>query len=242
MHAKWASLSLALACGLTAGSGFAQQLGDDGTFAIGVDRLFGYVSDVQSYDITVGGGAATTTTHIEQTNNNFSLLGHVVGVEVAQVPRLSFDAFVASGLTIGGSIMYDHYSTGSSTNWHDSPDKTSTGAWLFAPRVGFAKMFVPQFGIWPRAGIMYLHTSTDDTTTNTNTGASTTNTTTNGDLYFTLDANVILAPVPHFAFTLGPTYELLLSSSVSYPAGVTNTDSHQKEHAIGLQAGIFAWF
>ena len=39
MHTKWAGVSLALACGLTAGSGFAQQLGDDGTFAIGVDRV-----------------------------------------------------------------------------------------------------------------------------------------------------------------------------------------------------------
>ena len=242
MNIKGLGTSMFMVCSLMGVSASAQQLADNGTFAIGVDRMFGYVSDVQSYDQSITTTTPATSYHYERTVNNFSLLGRIIGAEVLQVPRLSIDAFLGPGITVGGSIMYDHYSTGSSTNGQDSQSKTSTGAWLFSPRIGFAHMFTPNFGLWPRAGVMYVHVSSDNDTTNPTTGAVTTTNTTSGSLYFDLDVNLILAPVPHFAFTLGPTYDLLLSTSQSYTPAQTTTESNQHEHALGVQAGIFAWF
>jgi len=218
------------------------QLGDSGTFAIGADRLFGYVSDTQSYEVTTTVGTASTKNKYETNISNFSLLGRALPVSVAQVPRLSFDAFLGPGVSIGGSLMYDHYSTSYKNNGVEDPDKPSTGLWLFSPRVGFAYMFTPEVGIWPRAGITYVHTSTDSSSTNTTTGAVTNRSESAGALYYTMDVNLVLAPVPHVGFTVGPTLDYLLSTSQSSSPPQTNPESNQKELALGFQAGFFAWF
>jgi hypothetical protein len=227
---------------ITATAG-AEQFGDNGTVAIGVDRMFGYVSYTYQYDTTgtTGVTPVTTTTSHESTTSNFSLLGRALGYTVMQVPRLSIDVALGPGVTLGGSIMYDHYSTTNKTAGQESPDKPSTGVWLLSPRVGFAKMFTPQFGIWPRAGILYVHSSNSSSYPDA-TGATITSTNSMSSLYFTLDANLILMPVSHFGFTLGPTvdYSLSHSTSSSPPALVSQTN--EKDHAIGVQAGIFAWF
>ena len=161
MNIKGLGASVFFAVSLMGASAFPQQLADNGTFAIGVDRMFGYVSDVSSYDQTIAVTNPPTSSRTERTVNDFSVLGRTNGVGLSQIPRLSFDAFLGPGVTVGGSVMYDHYSAGLANNGQVSVTKTSTGVWLLSLRVGFAHMFGPYLGIWPRAGIMYAHASTD---------------------------------------------------------------------------------
>jgi len=237
-----AFVALAFASGLSS----AEQLGDHGTFVIGVDRVFGYVSQTTSYDYTTTvptqtGTTTTKTTH-ETTTSQFSFLGHYLPISVGQVPRLSFDAFVGPGISLGGSIMYDYYSYGHKDNGVEDPDKQSTGIWLLSPRVGFGHMFTPVVGIWPRAGVTYAHESTDSPSTNVTTGVVTHTTSSTGALYYTMDVNLVVTPLPHIGFTVGPTLDYLLSQSSSQTPPATNPETNHKEHALGLQAGFFGWF
>jgi hypothetical protein len=244
MKSRVISLGVLLAGSLLSASAAAEQLADNGTFALGVDRMFGYVSYNASYDSTTTTGVKTSH---EATVSNFSLLGRagnlgVGNVGIAQIPRISFDAFVGPGVSLGGSIMYDYYSIGSKNAGQEDPDKPSVGVWLISPRVGFAKMFTPQIGIWPRAGITYIHASVDSPYTDTTTGVTTANTDSVGELYYTMDVNLIIAPVAHLGFTVGPTLDYLLSDSESHTPADTTPNSNYKAHALGVQAGIFAWF
>ena len=243
-------LSIAAFSALAFASGVAgaEQFGDSGTFAIGVDRIFGYVSDTQSYDYTLtvptGTGTTSTKTTSEMTVSNFSVFGRTSwsnGTRIGQLPRLSFDAFLGPGVSVGGSLMYDHYSISNKSNGVEDPDKPSLGLWLFSPRVGFAYMFTPQVGIWPRVGITYVHTSIDSTNTST-TGTVTTTSESLGLVYYTMDVNLVVTPVSHVGFTIGPTLDYLLSYSQSSTPAQTNPQSNQKEHALGFQAGFLGWF
>jgi len=240
---KYISIATFSALAFTSGLATAEQFGDNGTFAISVDRIFGYVSNTQSYDTTssTGAGDATVKTSYETTTSQFSLLGHYLPTSVGQVPRLSFDAFLGSGISLGGSVMYDHYSTSHKNAGVEDPDKPTEGIWLLSPRVGFAYMFTPHVGIWPRAGITYAHISSDSTSTST-TGVVTSSSDSVSALYYTMDVNLVVTPVPHVGFTIGPTLDYLLSYSESTTPASTNPDSNQKEHALGLQAGFLAWF
>jgi len=246
MRSRVVTLGVLLTGSLVSASAAAEQLADSGTFALGVDRMFGYVSYTNSYDSTTAAGVKTSH---EETVSNFALLGRTGGFSLnnipssaGQVPRISFDAFLGPGITLGGSIMYDYYSIGDKTAGQENPDKPSVGFWLFSPRVGFAMMFTPQIGIWPRAGITYLHVSIDDSYTNPTTGVKTTNTTSVSQLSYTMDVNLIIAPIPHVGFTVGPTFDYLLSQSESQTPPDTTPNSNYKAHALGLQAGIFVWF
>lgn len=246
MRSKVVTLSVLLAGSLLSASAAAEQLADSGTFALGVDRMFGYVSYTDSHDTTTAAGVKTSH---EESVSNFSLLGRAgnlnltdIPVNVGEMPRLSFDAFLGPGISVGGSITYDYYSLGNKTAGVEDPDKPTIGVWLFSPRVGFATMFTPQIGIWPRAGITYIHASIDSSYTNTATGAKTTETASMGELYYTMDVNLIISPIPHLGFTVGPTLDYLLSHSESQTPPNPTPDSSFKAHALGLQAGIFAWF
>ncbi len=246
MKSRVVSLGVLIAGSLLGGSAAAEELADNGTFALGVDRMFGYVSYTEGYD---SANATGTKTSHENSVSNFSLLGRAgslgltnVNIDIAQMPRLSFDAFLGPGVSLGGSVMYDYYSLSNKTAGQADPDKPSIGVWLISPRIGFAKMFTPQVGIWPRAGITYVHGSIDSPNTNTATGATTTTSVSVGELFYTMDVNLIIAPVPHVGFTLGPTLDYLLSYSQSQTPTATNPNSNYKAHALGIQAGIFAWF
>ena len=237
---KRISMTVFAAVALTSGFAAAEQLGDNGTFAIGVDRIFGYVSDSQSYESAAVAGVPGSK--YETTVSEFSFLGRAAGILVAQVPRLSFDAFLGPGVSFGGSIMYEHFSTTNKVAGVEDPDKPSTGIWLISPRVGFAHMFTPEVGIWPRAGIMYAHTSSDSSSTNVATGVVTKNSDTVGTLYYTMDVNLVVTPVPHIGFTIGPTLDYLLSYSSSRTPPATSPSTNQKELALGIQAGFLGWF
>jgi hypothetical protein len=103
-------------------------------------------------------------------------------------------------------------------------------------------MFTPQVGLWPRAGITYAHVATDRTSTNTTTGAVTNYSQSAGALYYTMDVNLVVTPVPHVGFTVGPTFDYLLSYSQSSTPADTTPESNRKEHSLGVQAGFLAWF
>lgn len=217
----------------------AEQLGDHGTVAIGVDRLFGFAYHSVSYKEPNGTGG---TNSYDETISNFSFLGRGTGIPFAvpaalQVPRLGADVFLGPGVSLGGSIAYDYYSTGETVNGQDTNTSDSTGIWIFSPRIGFAKMFSDNIGIWPRAGITYAHIAATTSTTDPATGTTTSQDQKGHLTFLTLEVNLLLAPVQHFMFTVGPSFDYLLSFSPTGNTGQTDYSGH----SLGLHVGMLGW-
>ncbi|MGC4089872.1 MAG: hypothetical protein QM756_18695 [Polyangiaceae bacterium] len=221
-----------LALGLLFGVGSARA--DDtpraGTFALGVERLFGFVHTSESSD----------RENVQQTNSNttVSLLGSGLSRTsvVYSFPRLAFDYFPIDHLSVGGSIAYFHVS-GSQTleagGVSQETDQGTTSGFIFAPRAGYAFMFSGMLGLWPRAGLTYLTASTSGAA---DVGWS-------GNRFaFTLEAPLVIAPVPHVAFLVGPTLDLGVTGSSEVRIGNTTTSVDTTATEFGVQAAISTYF
>jgi len=100
-------------------------------------------------------------------------------------------------------------------------------------------MFTPLLGIWPRGGITWLIASSESASGNTKTSSN--------RLALTMEVPLVITPVPHAGFTVGPTLDLGLSGSDEIKntddMGVTTT---LKQDVVGtdfgIQAGLFVYF
>jgi len=214
-------------------SAAAEQLDTSGTVALGVDRVFGVVNYSESYNTpnSSGVGMDANTYH----DTNWAILGRATAAFMymqLQSPRLSADVIVVSGISLGGGIVYD-YDSGKSALPSGNGTDSHAGIWVLAPRIGFAKMLTKHVGLWPHAGITYMHYSEDYKFSDTNSV-----TTSTGDSAFlTLDANFVLSPISHTGLTIGPTLDLLIHRHNS----PDSTSKDDRLTAIGVQAGLLIW-
>lgn len=240
------TLALGLAALLIAPTALAQEpaVGQAGTFAISAERLMGY-----SWTKTKSEGnfdPGDNDVEIEGSRTQFDLLarGSVDSPFVA--PRLAFDYFVINGLSVGGSIAYYTYE-------EDDPTQTTNGnsvdldeesghGFLFAPRVGYLYMFSPVLGIWPRAGITYASGTTE--VNDRNPGPGNADTEFNASvLDLSLEGMLVITPVPHGGFTVGPTVDIPLAGSGEVTIGDNSNDLDKvRITSIGIQAGVLVWF
>ena len=132
------------------------------------------------------------------------------------VPRLSFDYLPIDHLTIGGSLGYV------SSDGENTPDRE---AFLFSPRVGYAYAFGRVVGIWPRGGLTYHTQSVGDLTEK--------------GLALSLEVPFTFSPVNHFAFSVGPTFDIDMFGSVR-AGNAPKLDLTYR--TFGLNAGLLGWF
>jgi hypothetical protein len=139
----------------------------------------------------------------------FSLLG-ASGIEAGaapySIPRLAFDFFLADGLSLGLGAGFALYSPANA----DSINEIEVN-----PRIGYAIRASDIVHVWPRFGISYLHNSTGD-------GAYL--------MALTIEALLVVTPVHHFGFTIGPNVDIGLAATGS------------KLTQFGLQVGLIGWF
>jgi hypothetical protein len=176
---------------------------------------------VYSYQTSDTAGGTTTES---RTNINLLHNGEADRSTGYSTARIGFDYFPTDGLSLGAALGYFHVSASSTFEAGGVSSTTDGGsgdAFLFAPRIGYAFMFAASAGIWPRAGITYVTLSTDS-----NLSAHA--------LALTLEAPLVLTPIPHVAFLIGPTLDLGLSGGTDN--GGTTTS--YKLTDIGLQAGL----
>ena len=223
-----------------AGSSFARA----GTLAVGAERMFGYTRTTLTTQQEQPPSDVETTT----TLNRFTLLGRPSFVTQFQspysTPRIGIDFFPIDGLSFGGSITYV---SESGETERESPagsqtqDADPSSGFLISPRVGYGIMFSDLFGIWPRAGITYFTTSSE----NRNAQGQTTSETNVNGLALTVEVPLILSPIDHVGFTIGPTLDIPLSGSAETdptdPADPTS-ETDVKFMDIGLHAGLLVWF
>ena len=188
------------------------ELGDRGRFTLSAERLFGYVHSTT--DTTIGGGIQTT-----ESTDSFTLLTNPAGGLYTGYgwPRIAFDAFVARGVSLGGSLGIAHV----------APDQgDSITGFLVAPRVGYALHLGSRLALWPRLGFTFAQVSTNPA----GAGADIT-----VKAYaVTLEAPLAIFLAPRVALHLGPAFDLGVGGSTS--AGGASTDSSTND--FGVYAGL----
>lgn len=219
--------------------------GQAGTFAISAERLMGY-----SWTKTKSEGnfdPGDNDVEFEGSRTQFDLLARGNVDTPFVTPRLAFDYFVINGLSVGGSIAYYTYED-------DDPTQTTNGTevdqneesgngFLFAPRVGYLYMFSPMIGIWPRAGITYA-SGTTETNDRTPGPGPDNDTEFNAHVFdLSLEGMLVITPVPHAGFTVGPTVDIPLAGSGEVTIADQSNDLDKvRITSIGIQAGVLVWF
>lgn len=131
------------------------------------------------------------------------------------VPRISFDYLVIDHLSIGGSLGY--FSV-------DPDEGGSVSGFLLNPRVGYVHAFGRVVGIWPRGGFTY---HSGDVGPADEDGFA-----------LTLECPFTFSPTNHFAFHVGPTFDIDMFGERDAGPG----DVDWKYRAFGLNAGLLGWF
>jgi len=215
---------------------FAQdRFGSAGQFALSADRLTG----ISHTSIKTEEGDVTETSSM----TTITLLTNTLGTRVSAYssPRVGGDYFVIDGLSLGAAIGLIHTSSSEELEMDGTSieeDGPSMTGFLIYPRVGYALMFQDNLGFWPRGGITYASASSTFELPNDDEVKQS-----QSALALSLEALFVFSPVPHVAFTGGPTLDLGLSGSYENDPAVGDTvEQDIKATDIGLQLGITAFF
>lgn len=208
--------------------------GEQGQLAVGAERLMGFS---HSRDSSESEFAKSSTTI-----NNVTLLASPMSgfLTAYSVPRVAFDYFPTQGFSVGGAISYTRAAIGSKFEPNEGQSTESDGTFslfVISPRVGYAAMFNESVGIWPRAGITYLSSSTEDDDGNSGTNGSA--------VALSIEAPLLFMPVDNVAISLGPTIDYGLSSSresTDDEGNTTEDDDTNPSHEFGVQGGIVVFF
>lgn len=231
---KFVGIAVVLVVALSSGQALADP-GEAGQLAVAAERLTGFTYTTSSSEDDYG--KRTTTV------SNFHLLSNPLsGFATAySVPRVGVDYFVAPGVSLGGSLSYARIGVGYKEEPTGGPstDYDSTlNLWSVSPRVGYAHMFSSGVGIWPRAGVTYIRTSTSYNEDDSESSGSA--------LALTVEAPLLLAPAPNVAITLGPTIDFGLSTSSEEKDEngmvIDSNGTDNPPHEFGVQAGLTVFF
>lgn len=136
--------------------------------------------------------------------------------DIYEVPRFSFDYFLMHGLELGGSLAFASY----------GGDRADNAAFLLAPRVGYCWMFTDSVGFWLRGGITYHNRDGHGR---------------EGEwgLAFSAQGMFVFSPVDHFAFELGPTFDITMVGKRTRDNG-PDLNRHYRDIGI-FNFGLMGW-
>jgi hypothetical protein len=198
--------------------------------AISAERAFSIANTSETTEL--GGDSATTSTTDVGLGLNFP-------TATPSLTRVGIDYLMDGGLSIGAGIGFASVSLETESEFGGT-STTSEGptlsAFVFAPRIGYALMFTESVGLWPRGGITYASLSRESTDTDIVTGAETTIESSESDLFLTLEAPLLILPVPSFGFLIAPTLDYSLSHTAESDG--TESDADVSVTAFGLRFGV----
>jgi hypothetical protein len=193
----------------------AQEIGAKGDAVFSVDRLMG-INGVRSVTEEPTGDEVTEATTI-----SFGWRGSSE-ISPFEVPRFAFDYLVIEHLSIGGSLGYASLAV-------DEPDNADFTFFEVAPRVGYLYSFGQVVAIWPRGGVTY-HSASTDLGDNEDSESG---------FALTLECPFTFSPTRHFAFHIGPTFDIDMFGEHDPQVG---PDEDRRYRSFGLNAGILGWF
>ncbi|HEX6275407.1 MAG TPA: hypothetical protein VFZ53_20345 [Polyangiaceae bacterium] len=205
-----------------------ENIGQRGQFIFGVERITGLFFDRQKITYT----DELTNDEYEHTfkATTIGLLG-VDSSSPAALPRFALDYVVASGFTVGGSVMLSTRGLSSDGTGGKKPPAPPTASsdghtLLGAARIGFAYPFDSTFAIWPRGGFSYATSSSEVSNVNPDTGEST-GTFESRVSFGNLNLELLgaVSPIKHIVLLAGPYLDLGLGGGYSlYDSAGTEID------------------
>ncbi len=245
-------LTASVASAQTDGRGFGQK----GEFILSADRLVPVIAFTQNRTNDTDNDPNVTTT---QNGSNISLLWGNNGVSLGDLvnggnstfyttPRVGFDYVLVPNLTLGGDLFVFFTLGGSGTvktgNTSVTTDTPSGNAFGIAPRVGYIIGLSEVLSIWLRGGFSFYHAGTSQDVNNCDNNITNTVNVVGLDI----DPQLVISPIPHFAFTAGPALDFGFagSHSNSRPGNNCNTTITTSEgytsYNFGITGGLLGWF
>jgi hypothetical protein len=223
------------------------DFGKKGQFVISGERLFGLVVASQTTTQEPAGPATDPNDGEVKTTRSYTAINLLVNpstflATTYAIPRIGFDYLPIDGLSVGGSVGFFTASgevEQEANGVSQTEDTTSFSLFLLSPRVGYAFMFTPVFGIWPRGGVTFLSLTSEAADGSPKSSSS--------RFALTLEVPFVITPVPHVGFTFAPTLDLGLAGSDKVTTigdmGVeTSVENDATATDIGIQAGLFVYF
>jgi hypothetical protein len=190
----------------------AQELGSKGDAVFSVDRLMG----ITGTHVAGERVPSHMQYHDDWTSISFGWRASPDNLSPFDMPRFAFDYLVIEHLSIGGSLGYVSL---------DANDANDVSLFEISPRVGYLYSFGRVVAIWPRGGFTY-HT------------ASINNGFDEKGFALTLECPFTFSPASHFAFHVGPTFDVDMFGSRD-PSPVDKGDRTYR--TFGLSAGLLGW-
>lgn len=228
-----------LVSGLAASAAHADDLHIQGRVIVSADRL----SPLFSYSrVRQDQGNDSTTT----STTSMSLLWSGEPQDFYDIPRLGVDYVVVRNISIGGNLFatLPMSSTRSQTQngTTTSRDGTKLSAFGVGVRGGYILPLAPKFSFWGRGGLSYARVGT----TNAPGGNGNQTSTSVSQWGLSLEPLFVIAPAPHFGFTVGPALDIPLSGNQHSEVSVNNmtvsTDTGESQFHFGITVGMLgAW-
>jgi hypothetical protein len=212
----------------------AQDFGTAGRFAIAAERITS-INHSSSTEVEEDEDPSTTSF------TNIALFTNPLGSITSgySYPRIGADYFVIDGLSIGAALGIFRTSSTNESEIGDTTVETdgpTVSGVLLSPRIGYAFMFEDNIGIWPRAGITYVGSGSENDDGDES----------SSKLWaLSLEVPFVFVPVPHVAFTAAPALDLGIGGSNEFDPsdeGVPTSESDVKTTDFGLHLGMLAYF
>jgi hypothetical protein len=251
------ALGAALGTMLVAPAAHAQDKGGDfgeqGEFIFGADRLFSvfaYTSNIYSLPGQTGNTTSNGTEMGLFWGGNGVAGGTGGGVFAAgnpnfySPPRLGFDYTVIPHLTIGGEL-YAWFTPGQNNttptgNGTSTTNPSPTGsAFGIAPRVGYIFGMSDMLSIWLRGGVSYYVSNWNSNAPNGCSASASL------DAFgLDIDPQLVISPVRHFAFTVGPSLDWGFLGGWSYQGtcNAATTSGNYNAVNFSVNGGLLGWF
>jgi hypothetical protein len=193
----------------------AQELGTKGDAIFGAERVFG----IRGERLTIDNPAPQNDTDITTTTIS---LGFARTTVPYNLPRIAFDYLIIDKLSLGGALLYS-----SMDAEQEGGGDVGITDFELSPRVGYLHMFGRVVGIWPRGGLSYHSTSSQE----------------GGDfdawtVAFNAECMFPIVVRGHFGFLVGLAFDQSLVGNYDPDNG---GDRDIMMRTIGLQAGLFGW-
>lgn len=232
----------------------AGGLGAKGQLLVSADRLFPLFSYSRvSVTRTEAGRELTSSV-------SGSSLVMLVGTEpelgtVHTIPRVAVDYTIIDRLTLGGSVALAFGLGGTTktdvvngntitTRESDAPTRNLIG---ISPRVGYIFPMGDVLAFWLRGGFSFYSAREKRTVFQGNNNIARTETDKDTVLSLDFDPQLMIVPIPHFFFHVGPIINLPVpagSRTTEVSAGPTTTSTSYDLHVFhfGVSTGIGGWF
>ena len=245
--------------------------GEEGQFIFGADRLFSlfdYTSNTYtnnnvnpSQSLTITGTSMSFfwgTNSIQGASNvgGLTAIGGGGNPNFYTPPRLGFDYTIIPHLTIGGEVIAFFTLGGSSTTQQgaqsQSVNSPSGNTFGIAPRVGYIIGMNDMISFWLRGGLSYYNATVSQTDNNCKGGTTGSDSANLWNFGLDLDPQIVISPIPHFAFMAGPALDWGFVGNASSSApninnagqcnGTTTTTVNYTSVNFGINGGLLGWW